>query len=855
MEAIRSNNTTIIWGATGSGKTTQVPQFLYEAGYGAASSPTPGIVGITQPRRVAAVSMAKRVAAELGDAGGKVSHQIRFDSTVSAKTAIKFMTDGVLLREISQDFTLSKYSAVVIDEAHERSVNTDILIGMLSRIVDTRAELSKTSDKYYPLKLIIMSATLRVADFTKNASLFRHGAPPIVQAEGRQYPVTIHFARKTQRDYVEEMFQKVSRGHKKLPPGGILVFLTGQGEITHLSKLLKNTIASTAETEEKTPLVRVSATNTMIEDGDMELSAGMQGNDSNHDGEDDDDYNDNDNDNEDDEFDIEGEESSEASKIHVLPLYSQLPTEQQMRVFNPAPHGSRMIVLATNVAETSLTIPGIRYVFDCGRAKEKRFDRATGVQSFEIGWISKASASQRSGRAGRTGPGHCYRLYSSAVFERDFVEFAEPEIQRTPIEGVVLQLKSMGIPKVANFPFPTPPDRQSLVKAERLLEYMGAVSDGRVTAIGQELSTYPLSPRLSRILVMGRMYGCLEYAIAMVAALAVQEIFVTESHLDLREPEDTGIRSEEQNMEAAAREQRRKEYNKFHGNAARLDRSSDAIKMLVTMLDFLQDQNWGPTSGDFRRFTRVKALQEAVQLRTQLGTIVSWSRPGQGSSSAKSPTLPEPTSKQVKALRQIVAAGYIDQVAIRADLSPTPPEMIRKPRRATEVPYLTLFPSHDPREDDVARQSDDPQARAKAQQAQLVFIHPSSVLAHVSLEKMPQYLIYSHLSRTTPSTVLSSKVAKTRMHPLTPLSAQQIVALAEGTPLVEEGKPVGKIEMLERDAEDGCERRMCWTMPFLRSDVGSSGGSMGWPLPPARRVIQKRVKGKGWVYDRLADSQ
>ncbi|KAB8416355.1 hypothetical protein FH972_024874 [Carpinus fangiana] len=830
MEAIRNNDTTIIWGATGSGKTTQIPQFLYEAGYGDPKSPTPGLIGVTQPRRVAAVSMAKRVATELGDNESKVAHQIRFDSSVSAKTAIKFMTDGVLLREISKDFTLSKYSAVVIDEAHERSVNTDILIGMLSRVVDTRAELSRKNEIYKPLKLIIMSATLRIADFTKNASLFRQGAPPIVQAEGRQYPVMIHFARRTKREYVEEAYQRISKGHKKLPPGGILVFLTGQGEITHLNKKLNDAFPSTQVAQAKHLPVQVSAANAVIEDDDIELDYRAQTEndlDVEDDGE------------EDDEFNIEGEEATEATKMHILPLYSQLPTEQQMRVFEPAPDGSRMIVLATNVAETSLTIPGIRYVFDCGRAKEKHFNKETGVQSFDIGWISKASASQRSGRAGRTGPGHCYRLYSSAVFERDFAEFAEPEIQRTPIEGVVLQLKSMGIPRVANFPFPTPPDRQSLVKAERLLEYMGALADGKVTAIGQELSAYPLSPRLSRILVMAQQYGCIEHGVALVAALAVQELFVTESHLDLRDPED----SEEPNAEAAAREQRRKDFNKFHGNAARLDRSSDAIKLLTTLLDFLEDQRWGPTSGDFRRFARVKALQEAVQLRGQLSTIVASLKPG-AMSKAKSSGLGEPTSKQVKALRQIVAAGYIDQVAIRADLSPSPPDLPRKARRATDVPYLTLFPSHDA-QDEAAMRSGDAEERARA----LVFIHPSSVLAHVRVDKMPAYLVYSHLSRSAPSTLGSTKRPKTRMHPLTPLSAAQLVALAEGTPLLEEGKPVGKIEMLQRDGGDGSERRMCWTTPFLRGDVGS----MGWPLPPARKVTQKRARGKGWVFDTLVE--
>lgn len=217
MEVIYNNPTVVICGATGSGKTTQVPQFLYEAGFGTPGSPTPGMIGVTQPRRVAAVSMAKRVSDELGGSQGKVSYQIRFESSVSNRTAIKFMTDGVLIREIANDFALLKYSVIIVDEAHERSANTDILIGMVSRIVDLRASMSKEDPKITPLKMVVMSATLRVSDFIENPNLFKNGTPPIVQAEGRQFPVTVHFSRKTQRDYVDETFHKVSRGHKKLP--------------------------------------------------------------------------------------------------------------------------------------------------------------------------------------------------------------------------------------------------------------------------------------------------------------------------------------------------------------------------------------------------------------------------------------------------------------------------------------------------------------------------------------------------------------------------------------------------------------------------------------------------------------
>jgi ATP-dependent RNA helicase DHX37/DHR1 len=354
MEAIHNNDVVVVWGATGSGKTTQVPQFLYEAGYGSPEGPTPGMIGVTQPRRVAAVSMSKRVSDELGDHGSRVAYQIRFDTTTSAKSAIKFMTDGVLLREITQDFVLTKYSAIVIDEAHERSVNTDILVGMLSRIVDLRAEMAKQDPEVKPLKLIVMSATLRISDFTENARLFRGQPPPLIKAEGRQYTVTNHFARRTERDYGEEMFRKISRGHRKLPKGGMLVFLTGQNEIAQLAKQLKQAFSSTQGHDANVGKIQISAAETPLETEDMELGAKEQEFEDN-DGSDSEDSVIFENDDDDEDFKIDEEKPEDTvMNVHVLPLYSQLPTNQQLRVFDPPPEGSRLIVLATNVCRTNL---------------------------------------------------------------------------------------------------------------------------------------------------------------------------------------------------------------------------------------------------------------------------------------------------------------------------------------------------------------------------------------------------------------------------------------------------------------------------------------------------------------------
>ena len=269
MEAIHNNSFVVICGSTGSGKTTQVPQFLYESGYGSPEGPNPGLIGVTQPRRVAAISTAARLGDELGSARDKVSYQVRFESSITKKMAIKFMTDGILVREIAMDFALLKYSVIIIDEAHERSVNTDILIGMLSRIVDLRASMSTHDKKVTPLKLVIMSATLRISDFLDNRTLFRRGPPPLVEVEGRQYPVTTHFAKRTQRNYIEEVYDKVCKGHRKLPPGGMLVFLTGKDDIQVLEKRLRETLMHTQGPYISTQKVRIAAKEAPLEPEDM----------------------------------------------------------------------------------------------------------------------------------------------------------------------------------------------------------------------------------------------------------------------------------------------------------------------------------------------------------------------------------------------------------------------------------------------------------------------------------------------------------------------------------------------------------------------------------------------------------
>jgi ATP-dependent RNA helicase DHX37/DHR1 len=467
-------------------------------------------------------------------------------------------------------------------------------------------------------------------------------------------------------------------------------------------------------------------------------------------------------------------------------------------------------------------------VFDCGRAKEKKYDVVTGVQSFDVGWISKASANQRAGRAGRTGPGHCYRLYSSAVFERDFEEYAAPEILRTPLEGVVLQLKSMGAP-VVNFPFPTPPDRESLYKAENLLSYLGALSaDGRVTKLGHELSLYPLNPRFARMVAMGVAQNLTAETIALVAALSVPELIVPENKLGLREPpknpDADAFRTEQDNLEAEERSRARKAYNTALAKLSTNAKHSDCIKLSNAVCAYAYE----PKSQEFcdDMFLNAKAMKEASQLRHQLTNIVRAHRPT--AIGAYQSKLPAPSDRSINLLTQICAAGFIDQIAMRADLAPVPPELPRKPKTAIDVPYVTLFSSQ-------ATRSDDPNDK-------YVFLHPSSLMARTPPAKMPGYIIYSHLQRASSSIINGYKTPKTRLHPLTPITRPQIINIALNTPLLQPSKPMGKIA----DLPGKPERRECEVEMSLLGEKGSQGWGLG-----IRRVVQRKEVGGQWVVEKI----
>ncbi|XP_070402298.1 probable ATP-dependent RNA helicase DHX37 isoform X2 [Nothobranchius furzeri] len=720
MEAVRENPCVVICGETGSGKTTQVPQFLYEAGYASGG----GIIGITEPRRVAAVSMSHRVAKEMNLPTQVVSYQIRYEGNATGDTKIKFMTDGVLLKEIQKDFLLQRYSVIIIDEAHERSVYTDILIGLLSRIVPLRHK------KGMPMKLLIMSATLRVEDFTENQKLFRI-PPPVIKVDARQFPVTIHFNKRTPlEDYTGEAFQKICKIHRMLPPGGILAFLTGQAEVHSLCRRLRrafpfrrsNTAAEDEEMEsseamrkfkkakqKKTvSLPRIDLDNYSalpVDEGDEDREAGIG---DEEDGGSDLDLGD-------DPADTE-EKADPSIPLYVLPLYSLLAPEQQAKVFRPPPPGTRLCVVATNVAETSLTIPGIKYVVDCGRVKKRFYDRVTGVSSFKVTWTAQASANQRAGRAGRTEPGHCYRLYSSAVFG-DFSPFSEAEITRRPVEDLVLQMKDLNIDKVINFPFPTPPSTEALVAAEELLVSLGALQEpphiGRmkelqrsklncpITPLGRAMASFPVAPRYGKMLALGKQQDCLPYVVAVVAAMTVREIFQ-----NLDRPAGSEDESSKLNQRRARLTQMRR---LWAGQGASLH-----LGDLMVMLGAVGACEFAGCTPKFCEDNglRYKAMVEIRKLRGQLTNAVNSVCPEVGV--FVDPKMTPPTEHQVVCLRQIVLAGLGDHLARRLQVE----DMLDpKWKNGYKTPLM-----------------DDP-----------VFIHPNSAL----FKTLPEFVVYQEIMETS----------------------------------------------------------------------------------------------------------
>eukprot|EP00741_Cyanophora_paradoxa_P024431 tig00022075_g23589.t1 len=443
----------VLVGETGSGKTTQIPQFCVEAGYIRGKKQ----VACTQPRRVAAMSVAKRVADEMDlELGQEVGYSIRFEDLTSPKTFLKYMTDGMLLREAMTDPMLERYSCIILDEAHERTLSTDVLFGLIKEILKNRQDL----------KLVVMSATL---DAERFQAYFDNA--PLMTVPGRLHPVEIFYTPEPERDYLEAAIRTVLQIHASEPPGDVLLFLTGEEEIEDACKKL------------------------MRESGNFGKDVG---------------------------------------ELKAIPLYSSLPPAAQQRIFDTAPPPKypggppgRKVVVSTNIAETSLTIDGIVYVIDPGFAKQKVYNPRIRVESLLVSPISKASAHQRAGRAGRTQPGKAFRLYTEKAFHKELQENTYPEILRSNLSNVVLQLKKLGIDDLVHFDFMDPPAPETLMRALELLNYLGALDDeGNLTEVGSMMAEFPLDPQLSKMLLVSPKLTCSNEALSVVAMLSVPNCFV-----------------------------------------------------------------------------------------------------------------------------------------------------------------------------------------------------------------------------------------------------------------------------------------------------------------------------------------
>ncbi|XP_043483846.1 ATP-dependent RNA helicase DHX8 [Leptopilina heterotoma] len=444
VKAVTDNQILIVIGETGSGKTTQITQYLAEAGFTAR-----GKIGCTQPRRIAAVSVAKRVAEEFGcRMGQEVGYTIRFEDCTGPETKIKYMTDGMLLRECLMDLDLKTYSVIMLDEAHERTIHTDVLFGLLKQAVGRRPEL----------KLIVTSATL---DAVKFSQYFFEA--PIFTIPGRTFEVEIMYTKEAETDYLDASLITVMQIHLREPPGDILLFLTGQEEIDTACEILYERMKSLGK---------------------------------------------------------------DVPELIILPVYSALPSEMQTRIFEPAPPGSRKVVIATNIAETSLTVDGIYYVVDPGFVKQKVYNSKTGMDSLNVTPISQAAAKQRAGRAGRTGPGKCYRLYTERAYRDEMLPTPVPEIQRTNLATTVLQLKTMGINDLLHFDFMDAPPVESLIMALESLHSLSALdNEGLLTRLGRRMAEFPLEPNLSKMLIMSVHLQCSEEILTIVSMLSVQNVF------------------------------------------------------------------------------------------------------------------------------------------------------------------------------------------------------------------------------------------------------------------------------------------------------------------------------------------
>eukprot|EP01016_Furgasonia_blochmanni_P007148 TRINITY_DN1285_c0_g1_i10.p1 TRINITY_DN1285_c0_g1~~TRINITY_DN1285_c0_g1_i10.p1 ORF type:complete len:735 (+),score=143.02 TRINITY_DN1285_c0_g1_i10:65-2269(+) len=453
VKLLNEHQTIILQGETGSGKTTQVPQFILESGF----VPLGKGVCCTQPRRVAAMSVAKRVSEEMDVVlGEEVGYSIRFEDKTSPKTILKYLTDGMLLREAMNDPLLERYSVIILDEAHERTLNTDVLFGLLKEVLKARPK---------DLKVVVMSATMDAEKFQKYFD-----DAPLLDIPGRLHTVEIYYSPDPEEDYLEAAIRTVLQVHCFEDPGDILVFLTGEEEIENACKTVRNEVQKLGD---------------------------------------------------------------EVGPLNVVPLYSTLPPYLQQKIFDAPPPPNkkgipgRKCVIATNIAETSLTIDGIVYVIDPGFAKQKVYNPKIRVESLLVSPISKASAKQRAGRAGRTKPGKCFRLYTEASYEEELTENNYPEILRSNLANTVLNLKKLGIRDIVHFDFMDPPAPETLMRALELLHYLGAINDeGDMIKDGEKMAEFPLEPQLAKMLLVSPDHKCSNEILSLVSMLNVPFCFI-----------------------------------------------------------------------------------------------------------------------------------------------------------------------------------------------------------------------------------------------------------------------------------------------------------------------------------------
>ncbi|KAK6740050.1 hypothetical protein RB195_008490 [Necator americanus] len=523
MEILHNNQCMTLVGETGSGKTTQIPQWCVEYVRQRAIPGQRRLVACTQPRRVAAMSVAARVADEMDvQLGQEVGYSIRFEDCVSAQTILKYCTDGMLLREAMNCPLLDGYGVIILDEAHERTLATDILMGLIKEIVKQRSDI----------KIVIMSATL---DAGKFQNYFENC--PLMSVPGRTFPVEIFFTPEPEKDYLEAAIRTVIQIHVcEETEGDILLFLTDQEEIEEACKRIKR------EVDNLGPQV---------------------------------------------------------GTLNCIPLYSTLPPNQQQRIFEAAPPSrpgaiGRKCVVSTNIAETSLTIDGVVFVIDPGFSKQKVYNPRIRVESLLVCPISKASAMQRAGRAGRTKPGKCFRLYTEKAYQEEMQEQTYPEILRSNLGSVVLQLKKLGIEDLVHFDFMDPPAPETLMRALKLLNYLAAINDdGELTELGSLMAEFPLDPQLAKMLITSTELNCSNEILSITAMLSVPQCFVRPNEM-------------------------KKEADEAKARFAHVD--GDHLTLLNVYHAFKQnneDVQWC-----YDNFINYRTLKTADTVRTQLGKIM-----------------------------------------------------------------------------------------------------------------------------------------------------------------------------------------------------------------------------------------